>query len=114
MAGHARSWGEMRAINIYGNSIEIGNLDVDAYSLGAYWTHSWEDEAYFDAIVMHSWLRIDTESVADYSSCLHGMNGWSLEADKKFSISEKWVIEPQAQIYWQYQQPIFRHHWSVV
>ncbi|WP_273773309.1 hypothetical protein [Brucella intermedia] len=37
MAGHARSWGEMRARNIYGNSIEIGNLDVDAYSLGAYW-----------------------------------------------------------------------------
>ncbi len=34
MAGHARSWGEMRARNIYGNSIEIGNLDVDAYSLG--------------------------------------------------------------------------------
>lgn len=66
MAGYARGWGDMRARNIYGNNIEIGNIDVDAYSLGAYWTLTWEDEAYIDAIVMHSWLSIDTESVADY------------------------------------------------
>lgn len=104
MAGYARGWGNMRARNIYGNNIEIGNIDVDAYSLGAYWTHTWENEAYIDAIVMHSWLSIDTESVADYSSSFHGKE-WtaSLEAGKKFAISEKWVIEPQAQIYWQYQ-----------
>lgn len=104
MAGYARGWGDMRARNIYGNNIEIGNIDVDAYSLGAYWIHTWEDEAYIDAIVMHSWLSIDTESVANYSSSFHGKE-WtaSLEAGKKFAISEKWVIEPQAQIYWQYQ-----------
>lgn len=53
---------------------------------------------------MHSWLGIGTESVADYSSSFHGKERTaSLEAGKKFAISKKWVIEPQAQIYWQYQ-----------
>lgn len=104
MAGYARGWGDMRARNIYDRVIEIGNIDVDAYSLGAYWTHTWEDESYIDAILMHSWLSIDTDSVADYSTSFHGRE-WtaSLEAGKKFDISENWVIEPQAQIYWQYQ-----------
>ena len=38
------------------------------------------------------------------SANFHGRE-WtaSLEAGKKFGISENWVIEPQAQIYWQYQ-----------
>ncbi|MCW8281720.1 MULTISPECIES: autotransporter family protein [Agrobacterium] len=104
MAGYARGWGDMRARNIYNRVIEIGDIDVDSYNLGAYWTHTWEDESYVDAVLMHSWLNIDTKSVAGYSANFHGRE-WtaSLETGKKFGVSENWVIEPQAQIYWQYQ-----------
>ncbi|MBW9114817.1 autotransporter outer membrane beta-barrel domain-containing protein [Rhizobium cauense] len=103
-AGYSRAWGDVTADALNRNSIHVGDLSIDAYSLAAYWTRTWDNGSYIDGVLMYSWLDADTNSIGAYNSSFNGNAVTaSLEAGTTFKATEHWSIEPQGQIIWQYQ-----------
>jgi outer membrane autotransporter protein len=80
----------------------VGNLGVNIYSVGAYWTHFWPAGGYLDAVLMESWMTASTQSVSNVSSTDNGrMFTASLELGYPIPIFSNWAIEPQAQFIYQ-------------
>jgi fibronectin-binding autotransporter adhesin len=77
----------------------VGVLDPDVSVLGGYWTHKTEEKAYLDAVLQRSWLDGEGIAVTGVQAAIGGSSLLaSLEAGKAFDLSEKWAIEPQAQL----------------
>ncbi|WP_165188938.1 autotransporter outer membrane beta-barrel domain-containing protein [Caulobacter soli] len=80
-----------------------GRDQVDAWSLGAYWTRFWEKGAYLDGVVQFTWFDAKAQSVR-----LPALKGdakalaLSLEGGKPFHQKHDWIIEPQAQLIYQH------------
>jgi fibronectin-binding autotransporter adhesin len=77
-----------------------GNIGMQAYSLGLYATHFASNGLYVDALAQGSrYLRAQAISVenAQIQTQGTGFTG-SLEAGSRWSVGEKWIISPQAQI----------------
>jgi outer membrane autotransporter protein len=75
-----------------------GKLKLNGNSLGGYWTHLWANQAYLDAVVMHTWLDGSLRSGRGMNADADGnLFSASLEAGLPLKIGERWVIEPQAQ-----------------
>lgn len=93
-----RSWGTVYHIN----DIQAGSDQVDAVSLGGYWTHFWKSGSYLDAIVQRSWYSAKAQS-ADLPALKGNGAGWalSLEGGRPFAMKGNWVLEPQAQLTYQ-------------
>jgi len=82
--------------------IPAGHAEMDAWSLGGFWTHFEPDGFYFDAIVQGTWYditfqspRLDPISTDGFGLALSGETGYPLHLNKD------WQIEPQAQLIYQ-------------
>lgn len=81
---------------------KAGTVDMDAYTLAAYWTHHSPQGWYTDAVVQGTWYSANAKSV--YGTSLKpdgfGLLG-SLEGGYAFKLNNGWTIEPQAQVVYQ-------------
>lgn len=80
-----------------------GNIFVDGYTLGGYWTRYSEREAYIDAVLQATWYDANAESVRGIRL---DTDGWgmaaSIEAGYPFRTRNEWEIEPQAQLIYEW------------
>jgi outer membrane autotransporter protein len=98
-AGHSRLKGHVNGFAEGFENRRSGKLDVDADSLGAYWTRVDPNGAYLDAVIMGTWLDSDARSERGLRVQTDGQAlTASIEAGYPLKVGEKWVIEPQAQL----------------
>ncbi|MEI4480648.1 MULTISPECIES: autotransporter outer membrane beta-barrel domain-containing protein [unclassified Phyllobacterium] len=85
------------------NGVEVGDMDADATSVGAYWTHIGPTGWYVDGVLMGSWFNGSAQSNRGIGVDTDG-NGVtaSLEGGYPIAIAQDWVLEPQGQIIWQH------------
>jgi outer membrane autotransporter protein len=97
-AGYANANGDIRGLTDGYSDTRSGSMDVDGYSVGAYWTHLGERGWYTDAVVMFTGLDADLRSRRGMKSHTDG-RAWtgSLEAGYPLALSDSWTLEPQAQ-----------------
>ncbi|MBE1203218.1 autotransporter outer membrane beta-barrel domain-containing protein [Aminobacter carboxidus] len=82
--------------------LAAGKLDLDAYSVGGYYTHVGPDGWYLDAVLMGTWFGGDASSDRSIGIDADGrVVTASLEAGVPIALSQSWTLEPQAQIIWQ-------------
>ena len=87
---------------IYGGP--AGTADMNAYSLGGYWTHIGAPGWYVDAVLQGTrYNQAETDSVKGEH---FDTNGWgiaaSLEGGYPFALGNGWTLEPQAQLIYQH------------
>ncbi|MEN3930060.1 autotransporter outer membrane beta-barrel domain-containing protein [Microvirga sp. W0021] len=81
---------------------KAGTIDMDAYTLGAYWTHRANTGWYTDAVVQGTWYSTDATSVYGQKLKPDGFGFIaSLEGGYSFDLGDGFIIEPQAQIIYQ-------------
>jgi outer membrane autotransporter protein len=86
---------------VYGGS--AGKVSMDAYSLGAYWTHSQANGLYIDTVLQGTFFtEASASSVLGEELRSDGFGlAASLEAGYRFDLGGGWAIEPQAQLVYQ-------------
>ena len=100
--GFARASGNIDGFAMGAAELAVGNLTVDAYSLGGYWTHIGPGGWYTDAVLMGSSLSADTNSRDGLAATVHGkaVSG-SIEGGWPIFLNANLTFEPQAQMIWQ-------------
>jgi len=100
--GRASTDGTVRGRALGWNDLTVGQIDVKATSLAGYATLVGESGWYVDAVVMHSWFDGEAAASSGEEIDVDG-KGWaaSLEAGYPIALSNRWTLEPQAQIVWQ-------------
>ncbi len=84
------------------SDLQVGGLDLDAYSFGGYLTHVGAGGWYVDAVVMGTWFGGDASTDRGIGIDPDGdALTLSLEAGAPIALSQGWTWEPQAQIIWQ-------------
>lgn len=83
---------------------EAGNATVNVFSLGGYWTHFGSTGWYLDSILHGNWFDYVANSGRVAPLAPDG-NGFavSLEGGYPFKFGDRWVVEPQAQAFYQRQ-----------
>ncbi len=80
-----------------------GNLFVDGYTLGGYWTRFSERDAYLDGILQATWYDASAQSVREVRMTT---DGWglaaSIEGGWPLRSRNEWVLEPQGQLIYQW------------
>ncbi|WP_236904291.1 autotransporter outer membrane beta-barrel domain-containing protein [Collimonas fungivorans] len=101
-AGFAHATGKVNGFAMAVQNLDVGNLAIDAYSLGGYWTHVGPSGWYTDAVLMGSSLSADPRSHDGVGAHTHGsaLVG-SIEGGLPMSLGADVTIEPQAQVIWQ-------------
>lgn len=101
--GFARSVGDVNGLALGQPDYGVGSLQVNAYNLGAYWTHIGASGWYTDAVAMGSALSVRTNSIDGVSGSTHGgaFTG-SVEAGLPIALGYGLTLEPQAQLVWQW------------
>lgn len=101
--GFARATGDVSGFALGSPNLDVGHLAVDAYNLGAYWTHIGQGGWYSDAVIMGSSLVINPSSRdgIDITTHGHAVTG-SLEGGLPIPLGDRLVLEPQAQLIWQH------------
>ncbi len=101
--GHTRMDGDIRGQALGWNNLSVGDLDLNATSLGAYWTHIGPGGWYLDGVVMGTWLDGKATSNRDVGIDVDGTGvTLSLEGGYPIQLSSEWTLEPQAQLIWQH------------
>jgi outer membrane autotransporter protein len=96
--GYASASGGVTGFALGQQGMPVGNVNISAYSVGAYWTHFWPAGGYLDAVLMLSWLTGSTLSSLNVATNAHGRMGTaSLELGYPIPFAGTWAIEPQAQ-----------------
>ncbi len=86
--------------NIVGGS--AGTVDMDAYTLGAYWTHQATQGWYTDAVLQGTWYSATATSTLGQRLKPHGFGFVaSLEGGYTINLGDGLTIEPQAQLAYQ-------------
>lgn len=82
--------------------LEVGRLQTDGSSVGAYWTHFGPTGWYVDTVLQQSWYDVEATSLygSGVSTETTGYTA-SLETGYPIALRERWLIEPQAQIVYQ-------------
>lgn len=97
--GHSSIDGDVKGFNLGFEDRHSGDLELDGDSLGAYWTLSRPGGGYLDLVAMGT--RLDGRSRSDrgYKLDVDGQ-AWAVSAETglPFPVSERWVVEPQAQV----------------
>nr|WP_238531363.1 autotransporter outer membrane beta-barrel domain-containing protein [Collimonas fungivorans] len=101
-AGFAHATGKVNGFAMAVQNLDVGNLAIDAYSLGGYWTHVGPSGWYTDAVLMGSSLSADPRSHDGVGAHTHGsaLVG-SIEGGLPMPLGAEVTIEPQAQVIWQ-------------
>ncbi|MEO6906531.1 MAG: autotransporter domain-containing protein, partial [Abditibacteriaceae bacterium] len=85
------------------NGSNVGSLDLDATSVGAYWTKYTPSDAYLSLTGQYSWLNGIKASGGGESVSPSGSGfALSLEGGKTFHRDASVMIEPQAQLIYQH------------
>lgn len=96
---HARLDGDVRGFNLGFKDNKAGDVRLDGDSLGAYWTLIGPQSAYLDVVALGT--RFDGRSRSERGVKLdldgHGVS-LSVEAGYPLALTDRWKIEPQAQI----------------
>ncbi|WP_282875952.1 autotransporter outer membrane beta-barrel domain-containing protein [Pseudomonas peli] len=78
---------------------KAGDLSLESYSLGAYWTRLWDAGWYADANLQATYNELDSKSVNDLKLDTQGWGmGASLEGGYRHALSQTLTLEPQAQL----------------
>jgi outer membrane autotransporter protein len=102
-AGFARATGDVDGFAVGMPNVNVGQLDVNAYSLGGYWTHVGPTGWYTDAVLMGSSITIDPRSRDGVGANTHGSAvAGSIEGGFPIPLTTVLTIEPQAQLTWQH------------
>lgn len=100
--GRAEIDGRTRGRSLGWNDLTVGRIDTKSTNVAGYATLVGVNGWYVDAVFQYSWF--DGKAVAD-SSLAIDLDGTgvaaSLEAGYPIVLSERWTLEPQAQIVWQ-------------
>jgi outer membrane autotransporter protein len=101
-AGFAHAAGNVNGFAMAMQNRDVGQLSVDAYSLGAYWTQVGPGGWYTDTVLMGSSLSADPRSRDGVGATTHGsaLIG-SIEGGLPMPLGASASIEPQAQVIWQ-------------
>lgn len=79
-----------------------GRLRLNGYSVGGYWVYTGNSGWYVDTVLMNTWLDIKTDSKGRGDADTDGKTFTaSLESGYPFKLSERWNLEPQAQLIYQ-------------
>ena len=101
--GHTRMDGDIRGQALGWNNLGVGDLDLGATSLGAYWTHIGPGGWYLDGVVMGTWFDGNATSNRNVGIDVDGTGvTLSLEGGYPIQLSSEWTLEPQAQLIWQH------------
>jgi autotransporter family porin len=101
--GYADREADVRGQALGWNNLKTGRLDLDATSVGGYWSHIGPSGWYLDGVVMGTWFGGDSRSTRGVGIDIAGSAvTLSLEGGVPIALSESWSIEPQAQLIWQH------------
>ncbi|MEN3930752.1 autotransporter outer membrane beta-barrel domain-containing protein [Microvirga sp. W0021] len=96
--GYGQVSGKVRDVS----DVKAGSVDLDATSVGAYWTHYAASGWYTDAVVQGTWYSAETRSVRGEQTKPDGFGFMaSIEGGYSFKPTSDWVVEPQAQLIYQ-------------
>ena len=102
--GYATLDADIRGFALGWNNLSVGDIDLDATSVGAYWTHIGPTGWYLDGVLAGSFFGGEAQSRRDIGIDTDGTGiTASLEGGYPFALSPSWRIEPQAQLIWQHQ-----------
>ncbi|WP_175216500.1 autotransporter outer membrane beta-barrel domain-containing protein, partial [Achromobacter deleyi] len=98
----AIGYAKTKVDNYDGNKAGEGRLN--GYSLGAYWTHYGPTDWYVDTGVMATWYRIRANGYRDLPELKTDGLGLAanVEGGYPFRLNPEWVLEPQAQLTYQW------------
>ncbi|HKT99586.1 MAG TPA: autotransporter outer membrane beta-barrel domain-containing protein [Paraburkholderia sp.] len=101
--GFSRAVGDVNGLALGQYDYGAGSLQVNAYNLGAYWTHIGAGGWYTDAVAMGSALTVRTHSSENVGGSTDG-NAFtgSIEAGLPIALGYGLTLEPQAQLVWQW------------
>lgn len=101
--GYARLDADIKGQALGWNDLAVGDMDTDATSLGAYWTHTEASRWYVDAVVMGTRFEGEAKSNRRLSVDTQG-NAFtaSLETGYPIAITPFIALEPQMQVIWQH------------
>lgn len=99
---HTNATGDVTGNSLGRNQWNVGKLDLDGNSLGAYWTHIGPNGWYFDVVAMHTWINGDATSSRSIGADIKGTALLaSIEGGYPIVSSDQWTLEPQIQAIWQ-------------
>ena len=85
------------------NNLDVGDMNADTTSVGAYWTHIGPSGWYVDGVLMSSWFNGSAQSDRGVGVDTDGSGiTASLEGGYPIPIAQDWVLEPQGQIIFQH------------
>lgn len=100
--GYASLDADVRGAVLGQIDLAAGKLDLNAYSVGGYYTYVGAGGWYLDGVLMGTWFGGDARSDRAFGIDAAGrVVTASLEAGAPIALTEGWVLEPQAQIIWQ-------------
>ncbi|WP_407151646.1 autotransporter outer membrane beta-barrel domain-containing protein [Bradyrhizobium sp. ORS 86] len=101
--GYSRADGDVRGFAVGQRAAAVGDLMLDGYSLGGYWTHIGPSGWYVDAVLMNTWMVGDPRSIRSVGADTDGnVVTASLEGGYPIAIAPHLTLEPQAQAIWQH------------
>lgn len=100
--GYAKATGDINGFVVGWEDLRAGKHEVEAKSLGAYWTHVAPSRWYLDAVVMGTWYDAQLRSTRGLGFDTDGVGvAASLEGGYPLQLGHGLVLEPQAQVIWQ-------------
>ena len=96
---HSRLEGDIKGFALAREDRSVGDLRLDGDSVGGYWTLVGPARGYVDAVVQYT--RLDGRARSDRGDQLDiDGDAWSasLESGYPIPLSERWSLEPQAQL----------------
>ncbi|MBB5191716.1 fibronectin-binding autotransporter adhesin [Silvimonas terrae] len=101
--GYGHASGDISGFALGEQNLAAGSLSMQTWSVGGYWTHIAPQGWYSDMVVLGSYLHADPGSVEGNTANAHGQSlTTSAETGISLPLSERWQIEPQAQLIYQY------------
>ncbi|WP_158219238.1 MULTISPECIES: autotransporter outer membrane beta-barrel domain-containing protein [unclassified Achromobacter] len=96
--GYAHADGNIKGLALATPHAGVGNMDIDGYSAGTYWTHVGDRQWYTDAVAMVTHLDARLRSHGGMRETTNGTaTTLSLEAGYPLAVTDNWSLEPQAQ-----------------
>ncbi|WP_313200996.1 autotransporter outer membrane beta-barrel domain-containing protein [Pseudomonas sp.] len=96
---HSRLDADVKGFALAVKDRSVGDLKLDGDSVGGYWTLIGPQGGYLDSVLQYT--RLDGRARSDRGDKLNiDGHAWtaSLESGYPFSLSERWTVEPQAQL----------------
>ncbi|HYQ53651.1 MAG TPA: autotransporter outer membrane beta-barrel domain-containing protein, partial [Pseudomonas sp.] len=96
---HSRLDADVKGFALAVEDRSVGDLTLDGDSVGAYWTLVGPQRGYLDAVLQYTDLDGRARSQRGDKLNING-HAWtaSLESGYPISVSERWTVEPQAQL----------------